>query len=170
MKVGNIVFWSRTAFNKVKVCTLVDNNEGVFKLASTCGVEAEIGLKGNFDFYALWHIDKGTSRPNRTVKSSKFVICRWNKLHKVFLDHIRIRTSECRLHIGVDNTHGRHFFLQTVIDNLRIVLGTDTCKRSLFSLWDAELFKGILDVFWHFLPLALHICVGTDIGDNFVHI
>ena len=94
VKVCNVVFWCGTAFDKVNVRAFVYDYESVLKLSGAFCIKAEVTLQRNFDFYAFWNIDKTSSRPNGSVKSCKFVVGRLYKLHKMFFDHICVRSGK----------------------------------------------------------------------------
>ena len=74
VQICDIIFRCRTAFNKVQVCTLFYNNQGMFKLSSTLCIQSEIGLQRNRYGYILRNIYKRTARPNCTVQGCKFMV------------------------------------------------------------------------------------------------
>ena len=93
-----------------------------------------------------------------------------HELHKVVLYHIGIFTGQGTFHIGVDHALLCDLLADIVVDELGVVLGTDACERGALRLRDPELFKGILDLLRDLGPVPFHLCVGTDVGRDVVHI
>ena len=57
-----------------------------------------------------------------------------------------------------------------MIDQFRIILGTDTCQGLSLCLRDTETFKGILDILRYIRPLGLHFGIRSDIGHDLIHV
>ena len=146
-----------------------DNDQGMFKLSSSWRIETEITLQRNFNINSVRNIDKGAAGPNSAMQSGKLVICRRNKLHEVTLDDIFI-FLKCRIKICIDNALLDKVFLDAVINDFRIILGTYTRKGSLFRFRNAQTVKGILDIIRNVVPVRLHLRIRTDIGDDIGHI
>ncbi len=104
------------------------------------------------------------------MEGSELVVCRRNELHEVLLHHIRVLAGHCFLKTSVDNALIRHFLLQIVVDELRIILCADAGERLSLRLRNAKLFKSILDLLRNVVPAALHIGLGADVVGDFVHI
>ena len=135
MKVRYVVFRSRTTFDEVQFSPFFYDDHSMFKLTSTWCIQAEIGLQWNLYLYACWNIYEGTARPNGTMKSSPFMICRWNQCHPVFFYDI-FMLMKCCFDISIDNALFNKIFLDTVVYNFRVILSTNTCKRCFFRFWN----------------------------------
>ena len=98
------------------------------------------------------------------------MICRRDKLHEVFLNHVRILACQRGFHIRVDDTLLRHEILQIVVDKLGVVLGADTGQIFMLGLRDAQLVERGFDLLRDLVPGALHFRVRADIGDDLVHV
>ena len=86
------------------------------------------------------------------------------------LYHIGIFAGQGTLHIGVNNALLRNLLADVVVDELGVVLGTYACERGALRLRDPELFKGILDLLRDLGLVPFHLCVGTDVGRDVVHV
>ena len=170
MKICNIVFWSRTALDKMQTRTLVNYDKRVLKLTCTLCIKSEIRLKRYRQLHALRHIHKRASRPYCTMQSRKFVIPRCNKLHEIFSHHVGIFAFHGALNIHVNNALLRHLRAHVMINKLRVILRTHACKRFPFRLWYAQPFKCVLYILWNVLPVVLHFRVWSYICGNIVHI
>ena len=104
------------------------------------------------------------------MQSGKFVVMRSHELHEVFFYHIGVFAGQGALHICVDDALLRNFLADVVVDELGVILGTDACERGALRLRDPELFKGILNLLRDLGPVPLHLCVGTDVGRDVVHV
>ena len=126
MKIGYVIFRSRTSFDEMQACTFIHDNQGMLKLSCTFGIQTEIGLQRNGYLHSLRHINKGTAGPHCSMQCCKLVIPWCHQLHKILTHHIRIFTGQCTLHIGIDNTLCSDFLTNIVINQLGIILGTHT--------------------------------------------
>ena len=86
------------------------------------------------------------------------------------LYHVCIFTLEGAFKVGVDDTLLLYLLAHVVVHKLGVVLCPHACKGFPFSLGYAQSFKGILYVFGHIVPVALHIGIGAHICDDIVHI
>ena len=93
-----------------------------------------------------------------------------HEFHKVVLYHIGIFAGQGTLHIGVNNALLRNLLADVVVDELGVVLGTHACEGGALRLRDPELFEGVLDLFRNLGPVPFHLCVGTDVGGDVVHV
>ena len=57
-----------------------------------------------------------------------------------------------------------------VVDELGVILGTYTGEGGALRLRDPKLFEGVLDLFRNLGPVPFHLCVGTDVGGDVVHV
>ena len=74
VQVGDVVLRGRAALDKVQVCALVHDNQGVLELARAGGVQAEVGLQGNVHMHARRDVDEGTAAPHSAVQRRKLVV------------------------------------------------------------------------------------------------
>ena len=169
MEVRNIIFRSGASFDKVYFCPFFYNNHRMFKLTSTWCIQTEIGLQWNIHLHACRNIYKGAARPNGTMKSCPFMICRRNQCHPIFFyDFLMFMKSS--FNICINDTLFNKIFLNTVIYNLRVILSTYTSKRCFFCFRNTKSIKCTLNVIRHFIPIALHINLRFYICINMFHI
>jgi len=93
-----------------------------------------------------------------------------HEFHKVVLYHIGIFAGQGTFHIGIDNALLLNLLADIVVDELGVVLGTHACEGGALRLRDPELFEGVLDLFRNLGPVPFHLCVGTDVGGDVVHV
>ena len=98
------------------------------------------------------------------------MICRFHQLHKMLLHHICIFTGQCTLHIGIDNTLCSDFLTNIVINQLGIILGTDTGQWLSLCFRNTQTLKCILNIFRHIGPFGFHLRIRSDISNNLIHI
>lgn len=169
MKVGDIVFRRRTAFDEVDLGSLFDDDHGMFELACARCIETEIALQRDGDVDAGRHIDEGATGPDGTVKGGELVIRRRDELHEVGLDDVFI-FFKGRIEVGVDDALLDQFVLDAVIDDFRVVLGADAGEGCLFGFRDPQAVEGIFDVIRYVVPVSFHLSVRADVGDDVIHI
>ncbi len=63
-----------TPFDVVHVAVFVGDDERSLELTHVLGVDAKIGLKGNFYVDALGDVDERPARPHGRVESRKFIV------------------------------------------------------------------------------------------------
>ena len=170
MKIGNIVFWCRAAFNEMKIRPFIYDNQRMLKLSCSLCVQSEIGLKRNLHLHALRHINKGSAGPHRSMQCCEFVIGRRYQMHEVLFHHVLILTGHCLFKARIDYALLRHIILQIMIYQFRVILRADARKRLTLSLRNSELLKGILDLVRDLTPVALHIRMRPDIRRNPFHV
>ena len=169
MKIRYIIFRSRTTFDKVNLCTFFYNDHSVFELASTWCIQTEIGLQRNIHLYTCRNIYKGTTRPYGAMKSSPFMICRWNQCHPIFFYNFFMLMKSC-FDICINNTLFYKVFLYTVIYNFRVVLSAYTSKRCFLCFRNTKTIKSTLNILRNFVPIFFHIYFWLNIGINIFHI
>ena len=125
MKVRYVIFRRGTTFDKVQFSTFFYDDHRMFELTSTWCIQAEVGLQWNIYLYACWNIYEGTTRPNSTMKSCPFMVSRRNQCHPVFFNDFFMLMKSC-FNISIDNTLFYKVFLNTVINNFRVILSTNT--------------------------------------------
>ena len=116
------------------------------------------------------HIHKGAAAPHGTMQGCKLVVGGGHQPHKMFAHHLGIGAGKGTLHIGVHYALCGYLGLDIVVYHLGVVLRAHAGQRSTLGLGDAQTLKGVLDVLGHIPPLAPHLGVGADIGDDVVHI
>ena len=158
------------ALDEVQVCPLVHDDQGVLKLARTGGVQAEIGLQGDLHMDPGRHIHEGAAAPHRAVQGGELVVGGRHQLHEVALHHVGIGPGEGALDVGIDDALGGDFGLDVVVDHLGVILRAHTGQRGPLGLGDTQTLEGVLDVLRHLAPLAPHLGVGADVGDDAAHI
>ena len=104
------------------------------------------------------------------MQGCEFVVIWLYKLHEMLTHHVGIRAAERTFKISVNDSLFRHFFLQVVVDKLRVVLGANACKARPLCLWDSQLFKSVFNVFGNIFPLALHFCIWAHVSCDFIDI
>ena len=170
MQVGLVVLGRGAAFDEVQVSPLVHDDQGMLELAGPPGVETEIGLEGYLYLDALGNVDEGTAGPYRPVQGRELVVRGRHQLHKVVLAHLLELARQGAFQIRIDHALVRHFLLQVVIDQLRVVLGAYAGQRLPLCLGDAQPFEGILDIVRDLVPGPFHICLVADVGGDVVHV
>ena len=77
---------------------------------------------------------------------------------------------QSRIEVGIDDALLDQFILDAVVDDFRVVLGTNAGKGCLFCFRNPQAIKGIFNVIRHVVPVGLHLSIRADIGDDVVHI
>ena len=170
MEVGHVVLRSRAALDEVEVGTLIHDDEGVLELARTGGVQAEVGLQRDLHMHPGGNVHEGAAAPHCPVQGRELVIGGGHQLHEVALDHVGVGAGEGAFHVGVDDALRGHLGFDVVVDHLGVVLRPHAGQRSPLGLGNAQALKGVLDVLRHLAPLAPHLGVGADVGDDIAHI
>ena len=170
VQVRDIVFGCGTAFDKVHIRALIDDNQRMLELSGAFGVQTEIGLQRDLHMHALGDIDKRTAAPYRAVQRRELVIGRRHKLHEVFFHHVLIFAGYRVLEADIDNALVGDFLLQVMVDKLGIVLRADAGKRLSLRLRNTQLVKSVLDFLRDIFPVSLHIRLAADIVGDAVHI
>ena len=170
MEVRHVVLRGGTAFDKMQVCTLVHNDQGMLELSGSRCVQSKIRLQGDRHRHSGGNIYEGAAGPHSTVQRCEFVVSGGHQLHKMLPHHIRIFPIQGTLHIGIDYALGCHFFPDIVIYQLGIVLGAHTGEGLPLRLWDPQFFEGILDVLRHFGPFGAHMGIRFYIGYDVFHV
>ena len=142
----------------------------MLELARAGGVQAEVGLQRDLHMHPGGHIHEGATAPHRAVQGREFVVGGRDQLHEVALHHVGIGTVQGTFDVGVDDALRGDLSLDVVVDHLGVILRADTGQRSSLGLRDAQTLEGVLDVLGNFAPLAPHLGVGTDVGDDVVHV
>src|SRR5207245_2438866 len=78
------------------------DNQRALELTHVLGIDTEVGLQGNFNAHALWHIDKAATTPHRAVERCEFIIGWRNNGAEVLFDEVGIQAQR-RIHISEDN-------------------------------------------------------------------
>ena len=149
---------------------LIDNDECVFKLASTLGVQTEVRLQRDGHLHALRHVHERAAGPDRAVQGRKLMIARCDELHEILVHHIGVLALERALHVGIDDALCSHFVPDVVIHELGIVLCADAGERFALRLRDAETLESIFNILRDVLPVAFHVGLGTDVCCNVIHV
>ena len=163
-------FGAEQPLNEVQARALVHDDERVLKLAGALGIQAEVGLQGNGEVYALGHVHERAAGPHRAVERRELVIVGRHELHEVLAHHVGIFALYGALHISVNHALGRHGILDVVIDKLGVVLRTHTGEGFSLRLRDAKALEGLLDVLRHVLPVVAHLGVRANVGRDMIHI
>ena len=154
----------------MKVRPLVYDDQRVLKLAGARRIQPKVGLQRNGHGHPRRHIHKGTAGPNGAVQSGEFVVRGLYQLHKVLLDHLRIRAVHSAFQVCIDHALGGHFLSHIVVHQLGVILGAYTGKGLALCLGNAQALKCIFNIFGHIGPLGAHFGVGAHIGYDVVHI
>ena len=170
VQVGDVVLRGRAALDKVQVCALVHDNQGVLELARAGGIQAEVGLQGNVHMHARRDVDEGTAAPHSAVQRRKLVVRGGHALHEVLLHHVGVGAGQGALHIGVDDALRGDLLLDVVVNDLGVVLCADARQARALGLRNAQTLKRVLDVIGHFAPLAAHLGVGAHVCDDIAHV
>ena len=170
MKVCNIVFRCGTAFDKVQIRALFNNDQCMLKLSCTGRIQSEIGLQWNLHMHTCRNIYERTAGPDRAVQCRKLMVSGRNQLHEMAVHQIGIFSCQRAFHIRVYNALCCNLFAHVVINQLRIVLCADARQGSTLCIRDAQCFKRIFDIGRNLGPFRTHLRVGAYIGNNLVHI
>ena len=68
------------------------------------------------------------------------------------LEFTAIVASWMNLIIEKDNPFLLQVFFDTMIDHFALILSPNTGQELLFSFWDAQTIKGVLDIVGHIIP------------------
>ena len=170
MQIGHIIFRRTAALDKVQICALIHDNQGMLKLACALRVKAEVGLQGNGHLHSLRYIHKGAAGPNCAVEGCKFMIRGRNELHKMLLHHLRIRSVQSAFHIGINHALLLNLLAHIMVHKLAVILRAHACQAGLLGLGNAQTLEGVLNIVGNILPFALHLSIGAHIGHNIIHI
>ena len=108
---------------------LFDDDHRVFKLACARCIESEITLQRDGDIDTGRDVDEGATGPDGTVQSGELVVRRRDELHEMSLDDVFI-FFQGRIEVGIDDALLDQFVLDAVVDDFRVVLGTDAARAS----------------------------------------
>ena len=170
MQVGDVVLGGGTPFNEVQGGALVDDDQGMFKLSGSGGVQAEIGLKRNVDGNPFGDIDKGSAGPDGAVQGGEFMIRTGNQMHEVGPDHVGIGAMKRAFEIRVNDSLSGHFLTNIVIDNFTVVLCADAGQRVPLGLRNSQTLERFPDFTGKLIPFGRHAGMsGADIGDDVLH-
>src|SRR5437588_2604523 len=93
--------WSSTSLDIVDIRARSGDNQGALELTHILGIDTKVGLQGNFNAHALWHIDKAATAPHRAVERGEFIIGWGNNGAEMLFDDVGIQAQGC-VHIGKD--------------------------------------------------------------------
>src|SRR5690625_3249047 len=104
------------------------------------------------------------------VQSREFVVTSWDDSTEVLLEHLRVFLQR-GIGIQEDNALLLQVLADLVVDNLRLVLRSNTCDQALLlSFWNTQLVVGFLDVVWEVLPGLSLLFGGLDVVLNVVEV
>ena len=169
MQVCHIILRSRTALNEMTGSPFINDDQRMFELPRTRSIQAEVALQRHRHLYPFWHVDKRTAGPGCVMQRRKFMVRRRNQSAEDRSDQIFI-LLDCRLKVHVDNALLGQRFMNIVVNDLRIILSTDTGERSFLRFRNAQTIKGITDILRQLFPASFHICTRPDIGIDMRHI
>ena len=75
-----------------------------------------------------------------------------------------------RIEVGIDDALLDQFVLDAVVDDFRVVLGTDAGEGRLFGFRDTQAVEGVFNVIGDVVPVSFHLSVRADISDDVVHV
>ena len=84
--------------------TRFHDDQRVFKLPHVLCVHAEVGLQRLGQLHAFWDIQKCSARPHCAVQGGKFMVTRWNALHKILAHELRMLLKRV-IHVEKDDTN-----------------------------------------------------------------
>ena len=96
------------------------------------------------------------------------MVRRRHELHEMSLNDIPV-FPQCRFKVRVDDALLHQLFLNTVVYDFRIVLGSYAGQGRLFRLGNPQSVEGVLDVVGHVVPAGFHLRIGPNIGNDVVH-
>jgi hypothetical protein len=147
--------WGCTPLNIVHIRARGGNNQRALELTYVLRIDTEVGLQGDFHAHALWYIDKAATTPHRAVERGEFIIRRRNNGAEVLFDDVGILAQRC-IHVGEDHAQFLKVFAYLVVDRFTLVLRRHARQVVLFSLWNTQPIKGVLNFCWDITPgLAL---------------
>ena len=123
----------------------------MFKLTPCLYIHPKVCLEWIRNLHSFWNIEKCTTTPYCSMKCCEHMICRRNCLHKVFFQEL-FMTMDRHRHILENNPLILEFLSETMIDNLTIILSTDSSEYFSFSFGDTESIKGFFNSIWDIIP------------------
>lgn len=145
------IFRSTTPLDIVSLCLIFEDDEGMFELSSWLSIHPKICLKWLRDADSSWDIEKCSPTPYCSMESWESVIWERDTFHEMFSHEILI-SPQSNWHIFEYYSEILEFLFETMIDDLTIILGSDSCEDLLFCLWDTEPIKCCLYFFWYLIP------------------
>ena len=135
----------------------------MLKLSSGLRIHPKVRLKRLDNFYTFWHVEKGSSTPNRTMQGCKGVIRDRHALHEMLFEE-RFILMDSDGHILKDHAKRDKLSFQAMVDDFTIVLCSNTGKDFAFCLRNPKTLKSILDAFWYIIPALcisrpLRLCI-----------
>src|SRR5947199_5486105 len=161
--------WRGTAFDIMYIGTRSSNNQCPLELAHVLCINTEVGLQGNLDMHALWHIHETTTAPDSAVQRSKLVI-RWrNDCAKVLLHEVWIQ-AQSSIHISKDNANLLKIFTHFVIDGLALILSSHACQELTLGLGNTQAIKCIFNLNRNVFPCFTLFLYRLDVIENVVEV
>lgn len=139
------------------LCLIFQNNKRMFELSSSLQIHSEIRLKWLLDDDSSWNIEKCPPAPDCSMKGCEDMVCRWDQAHKVFFYKSFMLMKRDR-HILKNHPLRSKLITETMIDNLAIILGSDSSENLLFCFWDSESSKCLLNRLRNIIPCMCIFC------------
>ena len=157
------------AFDVVHVGTLVDDDQRALKLAHVLCIDAEVGLQRLLDPDARWDVDEGATRPDGRVERRELVVGRRNDRGEVLAEEVLV-LKQCLAGIEEQDALVLELLLERVVDDLRLVLGTNAGEKLSLRFGDPQALEGVLDRVGHVVPRARVALGGLEVVEDVVEI
>jgi hypothetical protein len=167
------VFRGRTALDVVNLRALLGDDEGVLELAHSLAVHPEVCLDRHLNLGVFGNVDEGAARPDRAVERGELVVARRDSLrHEVLFDEVFVFLDGF-VHVTEDDTFLFPLLLHVLVDDLRLVLGTNAREGVFLGFRDAKLVEGVLNILGEIRPVvdtAAGLDIRADVGDDLVDV
>ena len=145
------IFWSTTPLYIMSFCIFFEDDKRMFKLTSCLYIHTKVCLEWIGNLHSFWNIEKCTTTPYCSMKCCEHMICRRNCLHKVFSEKF-FMTMDRHRHILENNPLILKFLSEAMVDNLTIILSTDSSEYFSLSFWNTKSIKGFFYSTWNIIP------------------
>ena len=136
---------------------ILDDHQSVFELSSGARIHPKVRLEWFTDLDSLRDIEKGPTRPHRTMERGERVIRHRDTLHEVFPDEIFVFVDRQR-HIFEHHSFLTEFILEIVIDDFTVVLCSYSGQHFSLGFWDTETVECVFYLIRNIIPI---LCI-TD--------
>ncbi len=144
----------RAALDIVDGRAFVRDDQGPLELTHVLRIDAEVGLNRQLDVDAFGHVDERAPGPHRGVEGAELVVRVRHDGVEEALHQFRV-SAQSRVHVEEEDALFFQILADAVVNRFRLVLRRDATQPLLFRVGDAKAIKGVLDVLWDVVPVAL---------------
>ena len=101
----------------MNTAALVGDDQRALELAHVLGVDAEVGLQGDVNLDARWHVDERAARPDGGVQRGVAVVAGWHDRAEV-LAHQVLVLGQTLVHAEEDDALLLQVFADVVVHDL----------------------------------------------------